>query len=178
MLILPERIEPGVINPRLVKLSLKKNLINPHFFKYYFESPKVKEYFSLVSHGATMNILNLTILKNLPIPLPVLTEQDVIVNILDKIYSNNIIIKKDIQTTLRKIDILEQSVLKKAFVGRLVPQDPIDAPASVLLERITAEKATLKPARRRTRRRKSQTDFIYSLSPVKKTFQERINRVD
>jgi len=38
---------------------------------------------------------------------------------------------------------LRQSILKKAFSGQLVPQDPNDEPASVLLERIQAEKAAL-----------------------------------
>jgi type I restriction enzyme S subunit len=46
-------------------------------------------------------------------------------------------------TSARKlIDHIDQAVLAKAFQGELVPQDPADEPASVLLERIRAERAT------------------------------------
>ena len=44
-------------------------------------------------------------------------------------------------TALQQAEALRQSILKKAFSGQLVPQDPNDEPASVLLERIQAEKA-------------------------------------
>ena len=43
-------------------------------------------------------------------------------------------------TSLQQAEALRQSILKKAFSGQLVPQDPHDEPASVLLARIKAEK--------------------------------------
>ena len=50
-----------------------------------------------------------------------------------------------------------KSILKAAFAGRLVAQDPDDEPASVLLERIRAERAA-RPKAARGRRRKSESD--------------------
>ncbi|MFD1874512.1 restriction endonuclease subunit S [Hymenobacter bucti] len=70
VLILPEGISPGIINPRLVKLSLNKDAIKAEFAKMYLDSPTVKSRFSNVSHGGTMDILNLSTLKDLPVPLP------------------------------------------------------------------------------------------------------------
>ncbi len=50
-------------------------------------------------------------------------------------------IAKEHDCALRLIERLDHSILTKAFKGELVPQDPNDEPASVLLERIRAERA-------------------------------------
>ncbi|WP_152565133.1 hypothetical protein [Methylobacter sp. BBA5.1] len=45
-------------------------------------------------------------------------------------------IEQQINTNLKRAERMRQSILKKAFSGRLVPQDPDDEPAGVLLEKI------------------------------------------
>ena len=60
-----------------------------------------------------------------------------------------------IDLTLRQSDRLRQSILKRAFEGKLVPQDPSDEPAEKLLDRIKAEKARNDEGATRKRRRKN-----------------------
>jgi hypothetical protein len=57
----------------------------------------------------------------------------------------------DFAGALRKSEALRQSILKKAFTGRLVPQDPADEPASDLLTRVKASRGLTQatPPRRR-----------------------------
>ncbi len=51
-----------------------------------------------------------------------------------------------VETNLKRVERLRQSILKQAFSGQLVPQDPNDEPASVLLERIRAEREAAQAA--------------------------------
>ena len=64
-------------------------------------------------------------------------------------------LENTITTALQQAEALRQSILKKAFSGKLVPQHPDDEPASVLLERIRAERDAQQPAPRRGRQPKA-----------------------
>lgn len=60
--------------------------------------------------------------------------------------------EREIDTALQRSAALRQAILKKAFTGRLVPQDPADEPAHALLARLRSERATSVPARPRQTR--------------------------
>ena len=66
-------------------------------------------------------------------------------------------IEKETEAELEKTEALRQSILKKAFAGQLVPQDPHDEPASVLLDRIRTEreKAMQNNHSKKTKKRKT-----------------------
>ena len=57
------------------------------------------------------------------------------------------------EAKFRSIKSLNQSILAKAFRGELVPQDPSDEPASVLLERIRAERAQAESEKKAAKKR-------------------------
>jgi len=120
VLILPENIEPGIINPRLVKLSFAKKIIKGKYFKIYMETETAKHYFDRVSHGETMQILNLGILKQLPIPIPPLAEQQRIVAEVERRFSLVQDLEQIIEANLKRAGRLCQAILKRAFEGRLV----------------------------------------------------------
>jgi type I restriction enzyme S subunit len=93
------------------------------------------------SIGTTRAGFNTNLLASLDIPLPPLAEQHRIVAEVERRLSVVEELETTIAAELTRADRLRQSILKRAFEGKLVPQDPTDEPASVLLARITAERA-------------------------------------
>ena len=87
-----------------------------------------------------VNNINSGEIQSLIVPLCSLSEQEVVVERLSASLSAIDTIESEIDNQLLKADALRQSVLKKAFAGQLVAQDPNDEPASVLLARIETEK--------------------------------------
>ena len=73
-------------------------------------------------------------------PLPPLAEQQKIVEEVERLLSVADAIEQTVGQSLKQATRLRQSILKRAFEGKLVPQDDADEPASILLERIKQER--------------------------------------
>lgn len=139
VLVLPKDAAAGIINPRLVKITPSR-FLDADFFKAYFQSAFLKSLYALETHGATMDVLNLATIQTLPFPLCSLPEQQEIVRLLDEQFTVIEQNEREIAAALKRSEALRQSILKKAFTGQLVPQDPTDEPASELLARIREER--------------------------------------
>ncbi len=83
-LIVPDEHEPGIINPRLIKITLDHQKMIPEFLGYLFTQDFFVSQMHALSHGGTMNILGMQTLKRLRIPLPPLDTQRIIVAELDE----------------------------------------------------------------------------------------------
>ncbi|MBL8863563.1 MAG: restriction endonuclease subunit S [Planctomycetes bacterium] len=106
--------------------------------------------------GGVQPNLNLGIVRAICVPLPPVAEQRRVSEEADRSLSIAHATYEALTANELKASRLRQSILKWAFEGRLVDQDPTDEPASVLLERIRAERAsaTVTPPRRARRTKK------------------------
>ena len=77
-------------------------------------------------------------LQELSVPICSQAEQAEIVHLLDSSLEAAAYLETEIEGALLRVDLLRQSILKKAFAGQLVPQDPGDQPAKALLETLKA----------------------------------------
>ena len=121
--------------------------IEPRFFQLLMESYKGAKILDNYSKGMTIKHLVQNSLNSIYFPLPPLAEQR---RIVEKIKQLTPYLKKygSVETTLSNLNLafpddLKKSILQYAVQGKLVPQDPADEPASVLLEHIRAEKEQL-----------------------------------
>lgn len=97
--------------------------------------------FARTATGVGINHLSAYKFAKLPLPLAPLMEQSEVVLKIETMFSNITHSELGIARASERATRLRQSILKRAFEGRLVPQDPNDEPASVLLERIRAARA-------------------------------------
>lgn len=132
--------------------------VDSKFLSYFGNSIGQRYFLEQGKQTTNLASINLTKLGGLPIPVPPLTEQKKIVSAIDSAVSAGDRVLSDIDSHLLRAIRLRQSILKNAFEGKLVPQDPNDEPVSVLLERIGAEReSTVARAPRARAKSKSRT---------------------
>ncbi|MBI2802015.1 MAG: restriction endonuclease subunit S [Gammaproteobacteria bacterium] len=107
----------------------------------FLSTRRVYKQLEALIHGIGRPRINTTQLKDVFIPLCGAAEQNTIVAVIESRLSEADQLDQTITTSLQQAEALRQSILKKAFSGQLVAQDPNDEPAAVLLARIKAEKA-------------------------------------
>jgi type I restriction enzyme S subunit len=113
--------------------------LSPFLYRYIIADAGGRKRLTADAYGAGKPGLNLDNVRSLTVPLPSLPEQQEIVRLLDEQFEVIERNERELDAALERSAALRQAILKKAFTGRLVPQDPSDEPASALLARLRAE---------------------------------------
>lgn len=138
VVMLPDHIEKAINKADCFCVRVNNKALNTRYLETCLATRITYEQLVGEVHGATRPRINTTQLKDCHIPIPPVEEQAEIVSRLSSMLSVVEVSEAQVDVNLRRADRLRQSILKKAFSGQLLPQDPNDEPASLLLERMRA----------------------------------------
>lgn len=131
---------PANTNQALAIIRGRGTHLLPQFLQLVLRGIVTQRVAQEKARGGAMNNISLGDLKALVLPIPPVREQVAIVYALDVLHSRGVEAAQTNPACRDRARRLRQAILKRAFEGRLVPQDPNDEPASALLERIRAER--------------------------------------
>lgn len=137
----------------MIRVPVLLGTINPEWFIQLWNSPFMRSQIEgAAKTTAGIYKINQTDIRNFKVPVPAFDEQDQVVERVYEAFEKIRSLEKWCATELTRSAALRQSILKDAFAGKLVPQDPDDEPASELLARIRAERDAATP-KKRTRKK-------------------------
>lgn len=120
--------------------------ISSLYANYYLNSPVgISMITKVASSTSGLYTLSVSKINSITLPLPPLAEQERIVAEVERRLSVVQEMEVSIEASIKRAERLRQAILKRAFEGKLVPQDPSDEPASELLKRIKAERQAAAP---------------------------------
>lgn len=138
--------DSGICTPEIVPFKVYCD-INSDYIVSFLKSPYVDGIINAVTYGVKMPRVGTETMTSLLVPIPPAIEQKRIIDKLNELipivnnYSTASVKAKELRESFP--EMLRKSILQEAVQGKLVPQDFNDEPASVLLERVRAEKEAL-----------------------------------
>lgn len=149
--VVPPLTGPLLHPDKLIRVALDAEVASPGFVATAVSSGPSRAFIDAVTKTTAGQAgIAGSDLRLVPVPIAPVEEQARIVTEVERQMSFVAACERAVEAGLERSVALRRSVLKAAFEGRLVPQDPTDEPASVLLEQIRAERAvapTVKPRR-------------------------------
>lgn len=137
--IIPRSLGLAIVKADCIRFK-SHPLLNSKWMNFVLNSQPTRKWSKKVVHGIGRPRLNLGNIKLIPIPLPSTEEQNEIVQEIESRLSVCDKLEETITASLHQSEALRQSILKRAFEGRLVQQDPSEEPASVLLEKMKEQR--------------------------------------
>ncbi|WP_365742970.1 restriction endonuclease subunit S [Nostoc sp. JL33] len=133
---------PAIYAGYLIRVRCSADLL-PDYLNYCLNSPAGRDYcWHVKSDAISQSNINARKLAAFEFELPPIEEQAEIVRRTENLFAYADRVETHYKAAHTQVDRLIPTLLAKAFRGKLVPQDPNDEPASALLERIRAERAT------------------------------------
>lgn len=139
----------GALLVQRVACPSPSSLVDRGFLWWLFHSRHYLDQIERHATGTDLPHVSGNDILSTALPLPPISEQREVVRLIESAFAEIDRLTAEAASARKLLDRLDQAVLAKAFRGELVPQDPADEPASVLLDRIRAERASSPKAKSR-----------------------------
>ena len=146
--VVPVRCDGFNLTENAAKICDFKASLSSDYLAAWLRSQYLQQLIRHEIKSGAQGKLALKRIKELPVPYPPFEEQTEIIRRVEQLFAFADQLEAKVASAKSRIDHLTQSILAKAFRGELVPQDPNDEPASVLLDRIKAQRAAAPKAKR------------------------------
>lgn len=121
-----EKFKEGIINQALLKITLDDSKVLNKYFLYLFQSEYIQKHLTKVSRGvAIKNVPSVKELKTIEFPIPLIPEQQIIIQNIESKFSVIDKIEQVVEASLTKSEKLRKSILKSAFEGKLVKMEEV-----------------------------------------------------
>jgi type I restriction enzyme S subunit len=138
--IVPHELDGANITQDSARIAAH-DAIDHRYLLYYLGGSIANRYYQRVARGVAVKGVNIGELRSMPVPVPPRDEQVAIADEVERQFTLLDQIEATVDAALTRGSSLRSSILAAAFSGQLLPQDPEDEPASILLERIANERA-------------------------------------
>ncbi|MGW8729147.1 restriction endonuclease subunit S [Streptomyces sp. NPDC055808] len=165
--VVPSSIESANVSRDVARIAPLPGL-DVEYLHLYFQSKFAQNYLENHARGVAVKGVNIASIRSMPVVVPPLSSQRAIVEYVQEKQTVVEAAGAAVVRSIRRSGALRQAVLSKAFSGHLVAQNAGDEHASLVVERIRAERDTRKEASggARSRRRRRPSDLSPALAPV------------
>jgi type I restriction enzyme, S subunit len=166
----PIDAEPAIITADCIKLTPHDQLATAKYLNFAIRSEIVQSQFKGITAGVAQQKVSLDRFRQLALPVAPLLEQAEIVRRIESAFDWLDRVAADHASAVRLLPKLDAAILAKAFRGELVPQDPNDEPARVMLDRVVEERSS-RPPPKRLQNRQVKSNAKPKETPMKKTLE-------
>lgn len=145
-------IGTAYVSQHVALCRLRPAIVPAFLYWYLLSEAHGRRQLNEAAYGAGKPGLNLENIRDVTLPLPSRDEQSIVVERIEETLSAEEALRESIDRELRRTNAIRQSILRDAFSGKLVTQDPNDEPASVVLRRIRVDRNNSGTKKERTRK--------------------------
>lgn len=171
--VVPAEVGPAIVKADCARVRLNPELIPPLLAVAALNAEPTRMRVSRLTKGIGRTRVNLGHIRSIAIPLPPSAEQDRILVVLSEFLQScdtqNLLIERELSLSAAQ----RKNILKTAFTGQLVPQDPDDEPASKLLEHLRQERAAQPRAKRSRQMNKSSSGTRNAVDQIRTWIDSR-----
>jgi restriction endonuclease S subunit len=147
--VVPEHLGDAIVKADCIRFKPDPAKALAQYISIVLNAQPTRRQVRQIVHGVGRPRMNLSEIKAIRVPVPPIPEQRRIIADVERRVSVIKQVEAAVKGAQNRAERLRQAILKKAFAGRLVPQDPTDEPASALLDRIRKERQQPAPAPKR-----------------------------